>query len=249
MEVGNISIGNRVFKKVDRAPKALVELFRGIPSSNINDEMHRLFCMHEYIKLQNPGKAVQLLGTAITVKCPAGDNLMMHEALDLAQPGDVIVVDGDGLCNRSIAGEIMMRLAQGKGIAGWIIDGCIRDLDGAQELTMPVYAAGVTPQGPYKNGPGEVNVPVACGGQVVFLGDILVGDRDGIVVIHPKDAESIGKVARAHFEKEAKTFERIRTDFANYQVSHIGTTEKRMDGKKIAILDETYNRFYSLEES
>lgn len=247
MEVGNLNIGNRIFTKVNRAPKELVELFRGVPSANINDEMNRLFCMHDYIHLQNPGKAVQLLGTAITVKCPAGDNLMMHEALDLARPGDVIIVDSDSGCNRSIAGEIMMRLAQGKGVAGWVIDGRIRDIEGAEELTMPIYASGVTPQGPYKHGPGEVNVPVSCGGQVVFPGDIIVGDRDGVVVIRPQDAEAVAKVARAHLEKETRTFEKIRNAFHAYEESHVNTTQKRLGGKNVGLYEESYANHYGIK--
>ena len=88
----------------------------------------------------------------------------------MAQPGDVIVVDGASGCNRSLAGEIMMRFACKKGLAGIVVDGCLRDLDGIEKLDMPIYAKGITPQGPWKFGPGEVNVPVACGGQVVFPG-------------------------------------------------------------------------------
>ena len=156
-----MTIGNRVFTKVERPSRELVERFAGLPSSNINDEMNRLFCMHDYIHLLNPEKAKPLLGTAITVKAPIGDNLFFHQALDMAQPGDVIVVDGGSGCNRSLAGEIMMRFASKKGLAGIVVDGCLRDLDGIELLDMPIYAKGVTPQGPFKFGPGEVNVPIA----------------------------------------------------------------------------------------
>lgn len=178
-----ITIGNRIFTEFTRSDPTLIEKFRGLPSSNINDEMNRLYCMHDYIRLLNPARAKPLLGTAITVKAPIGDNLFFHKALDMAQPGDVIVVDGASGCNRSLAGEIMMRFAAKKGLAGIVVDGCLRDLDGIELLDMPIYAKGITPQGPWKFGPGEVNVPVACGGQVVFPGDILAGDKDGIVVI------------------------------------------------------------------
>ena len=88
------AIGNRIFTEIKRPSRELVEKFRGLPSSNINDEMNRLFCMHDYMKLLNPATSVQLLGTAITVKAPIGDNLFFHEALDIAQPGDIIVVSG-----------------------------------------------------------------------------------------------------------------------------------------------------------
>lgn len=241
-----MSIGNRIFTNVKRPSRELVELFRGIPSSNINDEMNRLFCMHDYIRLINPECDMQLLGTAITVKAPAGDNLMMHAALDLAQPGDVIVVDGDSGCNRSLAGEIMMRFSEKKGIAGWVLDGCVRDTDGAVSVKMPIYASGVTPQGPWKFGPGEVNVPVSCGGQVVFPGDILVGDRDGVVVIHVKDAVEVAKAARAHLEKESRTFAKIADNFDAYIESHLATTAKRMDGKGIETIEDSYANVYGL---
>lgn len=240
------SIGNRIFKKINRPEKRLVELFRDIPSSNINDEMNRLYCMHEYIRLINPNSAGQLLGTALTVKAPAGDNLMFHKALDMAEPGDVIVIDGDSGCNRSLAGEIMMRFAQKKGIAGIICDGSIRDSDGAQELTMPVYASGVTPQGPWKFGPGEINVPVACGGQVVFPGDILVGDRDGVVVVRPRDAELIGNLAITHKKEEAEIMKEIEEDTDAYAIGHMYSTEKRMTGKGITEIDSTFDDCYVL---
>lgn len=239
-----ITIGNRIFTEIKRPSRELVEQFRGLPSSNINDEMNRLFCMHDYMKLLNPDTAVQLLGTAITVKAPIGDNLFFHEALDLAQPGDIIVVDGGSGCNRSLAGEIMMRFAQLKGIAGFVVDGCLRDLDGAETLTMPVYAKGVTPQGPFKFGPGEVNTPIACGGQVVFPGDILVGDKDGIVVIHRQDAEEVAKVAQEKKAKEDKIFETMKADWQEYAQKHIQTTQKRMADKDIAIFNEQYAEAY-----
>lgn len=238
-----ISIGNRIFTEITRADRTLVEQFRGLPSSNINDEMNRLFCMHDYIRLLNPTKARPLLGTAITVKAPIGDNLFFHQALDMAQEGDVIVVDGGSGCNRSLAGEIMLRFAQKKGIAGIVVDGCLRDLDGIETLDMPVYAKGVTPQGPFKFGPGEVNAPIACGGQVVFPGDILVGDRDGIVVIHRQDAQEVAQAAIAKKAGEDKTFALMEEDVSAYAAKHLKTTEKRMDGKNVAVLG-SYSEIY-----
>ena len=132
-----ITIGNRIFTQVQRPAPEVIARFQGLPSSNINDEMNRLYCMHDYIRLLNPARAKPLLGTAITVKAPIGDNLFFHQALDMAQPGDIIVVDGASGCNRSLAGEIMMRFACKKGLAGIVVDGCLRDLDGIELLDMP----------------------------------------------------------------------------------------------------------------
>ena len=234
-------IGNRVFTKIQRPDPALVQKFAGLPSSNINDEMNRLFCMHSYMRLLNPETAnPSMVGTAVTVRAPIGDNLFFHQALDLAQPGDIIVVDGASGNNRSLAGEIMMRFAQNKGIAGIVVDGCLRDLDGIQQLAMPVYAAGVTPQGPLKFGPGEVNTPIACGGQVVFPGDILVGDRDGIVVVRRQDAEEVADTAIRKKADEDKTFALMKSDLAAYAERHISTTQKRFQGREPEYIDANY---------
>lgn len=228
-----VTVGNRIFTEIDRADADVVEMFRGLPASNINDEMNRLYCMHDYIRLLNPQNGRQLLGTAVTVKAPIGDNLFFHQALDMAQPGDIIVVDGGSGCNRSLAGEIMMRFAQQKGLAGIVVDGCLRDLDGIESLSMPVYAKGITPQGPFKNGPGEINVPIACGGQVVFPGDILVGDRDGIVVIRRQEAEEIARSAQKKKAGEDKTFAQMADDLEGYAAKHVKSTQKRMEGKDV----------------
>lgn len=199
-------VGFRIFDVI-RPDRALVERFRGIPSSNINDMMNRLYNTDGTIHSLNQK---ELLGTAITVRAPLGDNMMFHRALDIAQPGDVLVVDGGGCNERSLAGEIMMTYAAQKGLAGVVVNGALRDLDGIQKLDMPVYATGVTPQGPYKNGPGEINVPVCCGGVVVMPGDILVGDLDGIVVIRKEDAPLVIDEAADKFSKEARKLEGYR---------------------------------------
>jgi len=175
------------------------------------------------------GKTSSVVGIAFTVKVPDGDNVFLHRALDLAEPGDVIVVDGNGCLTRSLMGEIMFTYAQNKGIAGFVLDGAIRDVDALEALDIPVYAVGVTPQGPYKNGPGEINVPVACGGQVVMPGDILVGDGDGVCVIRAEDAEKIVKLARGKFGEELRILESYRkngNDTENHQRTYTAVTDR-----------------------
>lgn len=183
-----MNIGFRIITNVPRPERDLVEKFRGLSVSNLDDQMNRLFAVDAGIR---PYNKTLLCGTAFTVKAPAGDNLMFHKALDMAQEGDVIVVSGICGGQRSFSGEIMARYAKYKNLGGFVIDGYIRDQAGIEKLDFPVYARGSMPNGPLKNGPGEINVPVACGGQVVFPGDILVGDEDGIVVIRPEYAEQI----------------------------------------------------------
>lgn len=200
------NVGFRIFTVANRPDKELVEGFKGLPVANIADEMNRLYCVNARIK---PLNSVPLLGTAFTVKSRVGDNLMLHKAIDMAQPGEIIVVDVQGDVTNAVTGEIMMRQAVKRGIAGVVVDGAVRDADALRTLPMPVYAAGIQPNGPFKDGPGEINVPVCCGGIVVKPGDILVGDADGIVVIDPQDAPEILEKAREKYKQEQIKFKAI----------------------------------------
>jgi len=203
-------VGNRIYKKIDRPAPELLKQFEGIPSSNVGDMMGRLYCMREYMRQINR-EPLSMLGTAVTVKVPDGDNAFIHLALDLAQPGDILVIDGNGCTTRSLIGEVMFTYAKNVGIAGIVVDGAIRDHDSLAHLGLPVYAKAITPQGPYKNGPGEINVPVSCGGRVVFPGDILVGDPDGICVVRPEDAVKILDAVHKKFNGEQEKLKSYHT--------------------------------------
>ena len=171
--------------------------------------MGRIAAVDASIFPLNPN--AKILGTAFTVNAPAGDNLLFHKALDMAQPGDVIVLANKGSMSRSLCGEIMSNYAKSRGLAGIIIDGCVRDSAALREMDFPVYAKGVTPNGPYKNGPGEMNFPVSFAGIIINPGDIIVGDADGLLVVRPEDAEEIAKKAKAWHDSEEKQLEGILT--------------------------------------
>lgn len=204
-----MSIGCKVVYDIRRPNKKTVEQFRGMPVANIDDNMGRIAAVDAAIVPMNNSA---LLGTAFTIRVPAGDNLMFHKAMDMAQPGDVIVIDAGGSTDRSIFGELMAVYCKMRGIAGIVLDGAIRDVDGIGKLTdFAVYARGVTPNGPYKNGPGEINVPVVIGGKTVNPGDIIVGDQDGVIIISPSIADEVASATRATMEKEAKIMDDIIT--------------------------------------
>ncbi len=197
-------IGLRIYTAVRRPARELVAGFAGLPPSNIGDCMARSRCMHPALRYYGaPGGT--MLGTAITVRTAPGDNLFVHAALDLAGPGDVLVVDAGGDLSRAIVGELMARRAQLKGLCGMIVDGAMRDVAGLRALGLPIYARGATPAGPYKEGPGEVNVALACGGVVVRPGDIVVGDEDGVVIVPQGEAATVLAAARALQAREAAT--------------------------------------------
>ena len=200
------NIGFRIYTKINRPSKELVEEFRRLPVANIADEMNRISCVDARIK---PVNNTPLLGTAFTVKARVGDNLMLHAAIDMALPGDVIVVDDQGDMANSLIGENMMMWAERRGIAGMVVDGAVRDIETLRQMKFPVYAAGVQPNGPFKDGPGEINVPICCGGITVNPGDVVVGDADGIVIIKVKDVPVVLEKAKAKLKQEIATREAI----------------------------------------
>lgn len=204
-----MSVGCRIKRNFERPARELVEAFRDIPVANIDDNMGRIAAVDQSIFPLNPD--VSLLGTAFTVNAPAGDNLLFHKALDMAEPGDVIVLANKGSLSRSLCGEIMSSYAKSRGLAGIIIDGCVRDSAALRKLDFPVYAKGITPNGPYKNGPGEMNFPVSFAGIIINPGDIIVGDADGLLVIPPQYAQELATKAKAYHESEVRQLSGIHT--------------------------------------
>ena len=198
------NVGCRIYPEFKRPDKELIDGFKGLPVANIDDNMNRIAAVEPEIKPFNRDKA-QLLGCAFTIKVPEGDNLMFHKGMDMARPGDVIVIDAGGSNARAIFGELMANWCKKRKIAGIILDGSIRDSDEIANMeNFPVYAKGVTPNGPYKNGPGEIGGTVCIGGQVVNPGDIIVGDTDGVVVIKPEEAAELIEKTRAVSVKEGQ---------------------------------------------
>ncbi len=120
-----------------------------------------------------------------------GDKLMVHKAIDVANHCDIIVVDTSGSTTNAVIGDLVAAKAKHRGIAGFIIDGLIRDLPEVQSLGIPIYAKGVTPVGPLHRGPGEINFPISCGGIVVNAGDIVCADITGVVVVRQDFAADI----------------------------------------------------------
>lgn len=181
--------------------------YSGTASSIISDCMDRL---PGAVGLLPYHASQTVLGSAFTVRTRAGDNAAIHAALKLVRPGDVMVVDGGGDISQALIGEIIVQKAMALGLAGFVIDGAIRDVDAIRQLGLPVYARAVTHRGPYKNGPGVLNRPVAIGGTVVMPGDLVVGDADGIVTLSPAVAAEILPAVRAKEEHERAKIAEIR---------------------------------------
>ncbi|WP_420887855.1 RraA family protein [Bradyrhizobium yuanmingense] len=178
-----------------------------IPVALLSDQLHRNCGSIGLIPYHS---LAPLAGTAVTVKTRGGDNLAILRAYDFCRPGDVMVVDAGGDISNALVGGIMTLGAASLGLAGMVLDGAIRDLAEIRQRTFPVYARGVTHRGPYKDGPGAINVPITVGGMPVNAGDIIVGDQDGLLAFPPSLAATVIEKALAQEQKEHGTIHAIR---------------------------------------
>ena len=197
----------RKYPCAEQANPTVIEGFISAATAVISDNLDRL---PGAVGIRPFHKGSVLAGTALTVRTCPGDNLVIHEALELIRPGDVLVVDGGGDTSRALLGEIMLTIAQSRGAAGIVIDGAIRDVGVISQSTFPCFAKAAIHKGPYKNGPGEINVPVTVGGMVVEPGDIVVSDDDGIVAFSQAIADDLLKAVRAQEIREAEILLSIR---------------------------------------
>jgi regulator of RNase E activity RraA len=187
-------------------PKIIARL-QTIPVSLLSDNLRRQCGSVGLLPYHRPAPMV---GTAVTVRTRGGDNLAVLRAYDYCRPGDVMIVDAGGDITNAIIGGIMSFGAAALGLKGMVIDGAIRDVAEIRERNFPVYARGVSHRGPYKDGPGEINIPITVGGMVVVPGDIIVGDQDGLVAFSPIIAEATIEKALAQHAKEEETMRAIR---------------------------------------
>lgn len=192
------------------ASAAQIEAARGLATSLLSDNMSRLSGDAGRLRPVHPAPAgVDLCGPALTVRTRPGDNLIIHKAIDLIRPGEVLVVDGGGELSNALIGEIMATIAKKNGAAGAVIDGAIRDAGAIAGMGFPVYAAGYSHRGPYKDGPGEIFGPISVAGMVVNSGDLILCDADGVLAIAAQEADAVIRAAQDQFAKEAATFQAI----------------------------------------
>ena len=159
-----------------------------IPTPLPSDALDRL---NGVVGLRRFDRGGRFVGTAFTVKTRPGDNLFVYKALEQIAEGHVIVIDAGGDTNNAILGELILLVAHSRGCAGFVIEGAIRDVSVFEFTGFPCYSRGQSHRGPYKSGPGRLNVPVCIGGQVMSPGDVVVGDEDGIVVFAPSEVERL----------------------------------------------------------
>lgn len=196
-----------VRRHFERPTRALLDRLRGVPTGHVVDAMLGRGALEHAIKPVDPERAV-FVGAALTVETGPSDNLAIIAALAIAQAGDVIITASDAFPVTAVVGDNVSWMAKNKGVAAIVIDGMARDRDGIVAVGLPVFARGITPNSCVKSGPGKIGLPIVCGGVAIASGDIVVGDRDGVVVIPQAQAQAIvariDEVRRAEVETQAR---------------------------------------------
>ncbi|KIZ51769.1 hypothetical protein UM91_06820 [Pseudomonas oryzihabitans] len=202
-----MTIGFRVLNAQRKVAAEWLARYREVPVANVSDSMNRMTAGGS--RLRPMHRQGVLAGPALTVKARPGDNLMLHYALDIAEPGDVIVVDAGGDLTNALIGEMMVAYAVKRGVAGIVINGAIRDAANIGAGDFPLFAAGISHRGPYKDGPGEINVPIAIDGMVIEPGDLIIGDDDGLLCVPYDQVAEVYDRATAKHAAEEKQMRQI----------------------------------------
>ena len=218
-----MSTGARKNPSAPQAAPAIIDVLRTIQVALISDQLHRNVGTGQLKKYDR--STGTMAGTAVTVRVTHGDNLAVLRAFEYCRPGDVMVIDGGGDTEQAILGGIMSLYAAKIGLAGLVIDGAIRDVAEIRQREFPMFARDHTHRGPYKDGPGEINVPVCIGGMTVMPGDIIIGDEDGVLAFPPEEAESLIAKAQAQRTKEEATIQAILED--RWDLSFVDALEAR----------------------
>ncbi|RUT34800.1 4-carboxy-4-hydroxy-2-oxoadipate aldolase/oxaloacetate decarboxylase [Arsenicitalea aurantiaca] len=185
-------------------------------SATIHEAQGRRGAMDSGIKPIDPG--MRLAGRAFTVDSEPADNLMLHYALTRMQAGDILVVDAKGFMESGIWGDVMTAGAQAVGCGGLIVDGCVRDAQSMVDSGFPVFARGLSIKGSGKRQVGKVQKPILCGGTIVRPGDIVVGDRDGLVVVDADEIDEVIRLSQAREQNETALRARLAAGERTYDI-------------------------------
>jgi len=218
-----------IAKTIERPDAALVARFAGAPTSFVVDAMGGGGALDWRIK---PLVGASLIGVALTCDCGPCDNLALNAAIARCQPGDVLVAATGGFVGAAVVGDLLLAISKNRGAVGFVTDGLVRDLADLEALALPVYAMGVSPNSPANRGPGTVGLPILCGGRAVGSGDIVIGDRDGIVVVpRARIAETLASLERVK-GAEAAMLARVRAG-----LKEIPLAAELLEGGRIRSVD------------
>jgi len=221
-----------VRRNFQRPDKAQIEPFENVSTGFVVDSQGGTGALDYRIKPLEDDSSSKFVGVAVTCQAAPSDNLAAHGAIDLAGPGDVLVVATGGYTGAAVIGDNMAHMAKNKGVVAIVTDGVLRDLPGLAEVGIPMFCRGISPNSPARNGPGTVGLPVTLGGVSVLPGDLVVGDRDGVVVISQED------LSRVIIElKEVRQIEAAMEAKVKGGLKANESIRKLLDSDKVRIVD------------
>ena len=199
---------NVIVKNIARADAATIGLLGQLGVATVDEAQGRTGLMHPSLRPIYP--SARAAGSAVTVSCQAGDNLMVHAAMDVVQPGDMLVVTTRSPSTDGMFGDLLAESCRAHGVAGLIVDAGVRDVAEISAMNFPVWSKAICAQGSVKATAGSVNIDVVCAGALVHPGDVIVADQDGVVVIPRESAQEIAQLGEARRQREERSRERLR---------------------------------------